>query len=434
MKFRKSTSKTQKRAKKSRANVIRKENRIVALPSKLPVNDDCLSTIFEFLDVNDLVNIAEADERLVLAATQAFSRRHRNKEIVCNSQNHDTSDRFHENNFASDFLRHFGPFISRLSLTLCGLPGENDKSIQKYCLKSLVNLKLRYCSVDDFESMTKPFSKVKQLEIFHSRLGQRLSKINLWFPALERLELRCVEVIEPKFMEVNFPHLKHLVFIDHPDNIGTFPDRMLRFNPLLKSLELHCEENHNLLKSISKHLVLLEELEFWPQNNFMDIWPLKYRCETIKKFTLDITDSAKHLLGVPFELVNLEELTIYGFNRFQDIILDFVNECKTLTKLKLIPSNDFENGLNFDNVQTIIQQLPELIELEFSPQGFTRFRPKYLFEGNHLQRVHLLFVHRPSFWRWDGRKIEDEYMIGQMKFVCPGLFYGVSFIRKEKLF
>lgn len=118
-------------------------------------------------------------------------------------------------------------------------------------------------------------------------------------------------------------------------------------------------------------MVQLEEFTLWSESGSENIWPLKYRYETIKKFTLNPYDSAVFQLGFPFEFENLQELTL---NEISDVKV-------IMTKIKWLkkPYNDSlqcdvkeYNDFNYDDMQRIIQQLPGLVELEFCARKFTQ--------------------------------------------------------------
>lgn len=410
---------------------------IEPIPLKLvDINNDCLQSIFELLSVRDLINVAEADDQFIPAATEVYSRRHRKKSVEVLhslvSYEHKGGIKLGKN-LAPACFRHFGHLISDLSINFQDQRDiEIELSVGKYCQKSLHSLKLKFCDENHFETMKKPFVNVEKLTIIGGELGRKLLQVNLWFPNLVSLKLIEVELIEPKLIEVNLPRLQHLTIYECMFLSSQTVSKVVRFNPQLKSLILRCNYDVDLLHSVAIHLVQLEKLTLWtPADRFLRFYGHTIRFETVTEFTLN----AMHTIGdfvhyLPFEFDRVQKLKLNGLNRFDGHILNFIGECGSVSKLNLVPSIRYIDDLIFDDVEWIIRQLPELIELEFCADDFTQMElSQLLTDSKKLKRVHLMFVQQP-LWDTEWFAGEDEWTAEMQRIDILGCFHEVNGINE----
>lgn len=371
----------------------------------IEINDHCLWHMFEFLDANELVSIAEAHERFIPVAISVFQRLYRKKKkliVKLDSVLPQTINAFvcpaAEN--IEPLIRHFGHLISNALINFLGEKHVDIETLlQEFCADSMVELDLIYCDENDFQSIIKPFTKVEKLQIVESTLSQPLSQINIWCPNIQRLELICVKLTQPQLLEVNFPHLKHLEIynreLDLP--IGTVCET-LRKNPQLKILTLLCDHDRDFIESLSRNVCGLEVLELWaPKDRFLNFHDYKYHFGMVKKFTLNAWSSrGDFLVNIPFTFDALQELTLDGFNQFKGQILDFVMQCKMVKNLKLVPYVEDWDDLMPADLRKIIDALPMLTELEFCADAFVVDDViELLNESKKLNNVILLFMEMP---------------------------------------
>lgn len=409
-------SKTLKRSREQGGN--QKKRRIDRVPLKLvDINDDCLQSIFKYLSVDDLINVAEADDQLIPAAAEVFSRFHRKKQFDVVPEILRPSDDGCQKllmDKAKNCLTHFGQHVSDLSIQFKDHREiEIERLIQKHCITSLRNLKLIFCEKNYFGAMRKPFVNVEKLAIVDSRLGLKMLHMNHWFPNLVSLELFHVNLNHPEITEVNFPQLKNLVVWDEFFELPSTVVTMVGHHPQLKSLKLRCDIDDHLLQSISEHLVQLEELTMWDQ--FTGFEDHKYRFETVTKFTLNEpllgpgTPTGTVLLVFP----NLSELTFNGFVYLNGSALNFLAECKNLSKLTCVPSIEYPNELFSEYPENIVWQLPKLVQVEFCGDDFEESDLiEMLSKGKTLQRVHCFFRRgAPEWWNSGWAAVEAEWVV-----------------------
>lgn len=387
--------------------LIPKRRKIAAVALQLvDINYDCLRRIFEFLDVNDLINVAEADDNFIAAATDVFLQRLRKA----------TSKISVESDIFATCLSHFGHISPGISVGFGQIhDSEWQKNIEKYCRKSLHHLNVHNLNENHFERIQKPFINVRKLVISESTLGRKMSQMNLWFPNLVCLNLYDVNLTQPKFMEVNLPKLKHLTIGD-ARNLPYPPLlKMLRFNPQLKSLSLTCHYDAQLLQSISEHLVQLAELELCvPNDRFVSFGNKKSLFTTVKKFTLNDWSPSQLIYCLPFEFKGLEELVINGLNQSRGLLLKLICECQQLIKLKIYPSVhvSMHNSLSIDDFTLIFQQLSKLNKVKLRASYFNQAALTQLLTNvPNIKHVQLLFPCSP-YWSWSWWMDDDWAEIG----------------------
>lgn len=345
------------------------------------INDHCLWHTFEFLDADDLVNIAEAHARFVPVATSIFRRLYRKtKQLVVDfgllpsHQNHHPTSLCPADENIEPLFRHFGHLITDVLVNfLGGKHVEIETLLQEHSADSLLKLDLAFCGSDDFASINKPFPKLEKLQVIESTLNQNVSQLNIWFPNIQHLELVYVTLSQPDLLEVNLPQLKHLEIYNYDVELPIETIReMLRKNPQLTSLKLLSEYGVSFIESLSQNLPALEVLELWaPADRFSSFNDAKFHFASVKKFTLNACSSrGDFLVNVPFTFDALEELVFDGFNQFKGQILDFVMQCKMVKNLKLVPYVDDWDDLMLDDLRKIFDALPQLTALEFCADTF----------------------------------------------------------------
>lgn len=369
----------------------------------MDLNDDCLEHIFEFLNLQDLVNIAETDDVFSPAAISVYSRNRRTKKKVfvnlspiCCGQT-DCVDV--ETNFDC-FFRHFGHLTSHLLVNALGSNGTKiEESLQKYCLNSLRHLDLAFCDATDFEQIDKPFPHVEELTVIESKLGEKMSQLNFWFPCLNRLELVYTSLSRSDYFEVNFPNLTHLeIYTQELDIPSSTMRELFRLNPQLKTLLLLYDYDMEFLQFMNQCLPQLEELEIWaPENRFLTFGDQKVHFKMMKKFILNASSRrGDFVVNVPFQFTGLNELTLDGFNQFKDHLLPFIRNCTNISKLKLVPFIEDWDDLKYDDLKNVIEIMPNLVDLEFCADTIAMDDIVELLSNNkNLQLLHLLFIELP---------------------------------------
>lgn len=404
VKMQKAEKRTQEEATDAECNP--KKQKVDAIPLRLvDINDDCLQMIFEFLNLDDLVNVAEANESFIPAAVAVFSRFHRNKEFKASlflKPELMIDDISLQEDAAAAFFRHFGHRLLQLSIHFYYQHSTTfEKMILQYCTDSLTKLHLYIPDGNNFNAIRKPFTMVEKLHMSHGLLGKQLSQISIWFPNLTTLELVSVNLFQLETIDLKLPRLKHLLIALTNLSQSTIC-KILRANQQLESLVLRCDYDVHLLQTISRHLPQLEELGLWPPTDgFQSFGDQKFCFDHLKKFTLCCL--WRSIENISFTFTNLHELNLIGFDRFDEQISDFAKKFKSINKLSLASFYAVDdNNLLDKDLNSIVKSLPNLTELELSANLFTAdYIVQFLFkcDGN-LKTVRLLFNEPPKWYQF----------------------------------
>lgn len=388
----------------------------------IDINDHCLWHMFEFLDVDALVNISETNERFTPVAISVYRLLYRrtNKLVVnlgtAKYQPNDCSLCPADENIEA-FFRHFGHLITNAFINCMGERHVDSYKIgrllQTFCADSMVQLDLALCDENDFQTIEKPFAKLEKLTIIEATLNEKLSQLNVWFPHIHSLELINVTLVRPELFEVNFPRLKNVeIYVEESKLPIQIIGKMLCQNPQLKSLSLLCDYDLNFIERLSQNVPALEELELWmPADRFLNFQNQKIPFGAVKKFTLNSCMSrGNFLVDIPFAFDGLQELKFDGFNQFKGQIFEFIVQSTELTKLKLVPYVDDWDDLTLDDVHTIIEMLPKLSELEFCADSFVVDDViQLLANSRKLDTVTLLFMRMPFFCEYFQNEIQSDW-------------------------
>lgn len=218
------------------------EPAIVQQPTKIiDLNDDCLVEIFNHLDLQNLFNVAVANEWLRPAAAMVYKRKfgakmveiyriHPTRRITRASVRNKSPVRFaapKEWKYSIDirsprlcfqYIRCFGPSIAHLTIdyneSWSKLYDYLHRYINEYCAESLTEFGFWLKTNYPIEQFVKPFVSVERVNIWYGEFGEQLPKFVEWFPRLHHLELHNVG-LNHRFIAVHFQHLEHLCIDDH---------------------------------------------------------------------------------------------------------------------------------------------------------------------------------------------------------------------------
>lgn len=325
-------------------------------PLKLDdINNDCLALIFAYLDLEDLVNVAETSSCFIPSVQSVFLQKHRNKKCALSPFGWTSDSIVITKSFAVPFFCHFGQYVSDLLIDCMSEYSEEvEEAVLTHCSSSLVNLDLAYLSTDCFNTISEPFESIETLKLSYGILSQKMSAVNTWFPNLTSLELLNVKLIDPTCLENNFHSLKVLLIYNGESTLPqSVIEGMLRLNPQVKILSCRqIEYDISLIRAISERLPLLEVLELWtPDDRFWSFRNQQFTFENVKKFTLySFYNGPYSIECMPFHFGKLETLTLDVFNHYQDHLLDFVMQNKDLTKLSLVRLKKYSKEIDDKNI------------------------------------------------------------------------------------
>lgn len=215
------------------------------------VNTDCLENIFERLNIKDLLNVADANKWLRVAAVSAYRHKFGQKAVNLSGLNSSvTGINCTSNEVITyglkkilQFVRCFGPVIQKLCINYSWSSRKNytrlDRYVNEFCAETLNELEYREKRTILMEMPVKLFTNVDYLDIFESNLGNQFGEIMKSFPNVRHMKLYPVRIIGNS-IEINIPHLVKLSIdlnfaktnrINHKNVV-----EMVHMNPQLRSL------------------------------------------------------------------------------------------------------------------------------------------------------------------------------------------------------
>lgn len=295
------------------------------------LNDDCLLKIFELLELEDHLNIANANKYLNPAASWIFNKTQGEKTIFLEDFHIGTRTPIVVSrekiyirglNTAFKFLRCFGRCITKLEVNYFGITMQNYAHIirylKNYCATSLTEIKL-FNAPEFLKNTQTSFPKVESVRADGGNLGSDLAKFAEWFPELRRLELVCDE----ECGYASFPHLENLSV------------QIQNFDPILDSdwLETGIAQlirlNHlqSLCISFSVPVKFINFLEI------IGIQPLLTKL-TIRWGIKPIPIHKRNLARFVYALPSLIELNLRCFELTVDAAVAFIRQLKFLKKFE----------------------------------------------------------------------------------------------------
>lgn len=217
----------------------------------LDVNDHCLEHILSYLELGDLLNVAQTSKLLLPVARTAYARKYGKKSVSvrtvrtlnCVPKFEIVEKRIRVNSFSNrlKILRCFGGVISKLEIQYWGTSRDQqvalDDYIRKYCAASVIK-------IDGNSS------------------GATMPNFSKCFPNVQCLELHECNTANLTHTAAHLSLLEHLTIWNEEPQREKIPTNVIRSNPQLKSLKLHWNVDLNLLRTCSEHLEELESLDF----------------------------------------------------------------------------------------------------------------------------------------------------------------------------
>lgn len=372
------------------------------------LNEDVQLQILESLDLADLLAIAQTNKRLSSLAEYVFQRKYSNKMIKLEERNSSFKEDgkityVHRADAILSILKRFGPLISNLGLEYGKhiysfenrtMVSSINQLINLKCSETLIQIEIDTNYESFFDDMTRPFKQVENVTIRgeFEKLGNANMTLVEMFPAMKRLSLGCVQVIDRSIIGLKFPHLEHLhigMFINAYYFNETDVETMLKNNPHIRSFKLGSADR-KFLPTVNELLPNLESLEL---ENYNSQSNAEYTDETYFKSVSIVTIYPWYYSGpnnVRFE--NLTELHTDAFSQFENYHreVDLLKKVKTLKKLYI------DIGCyDFDQLQTLMR----------APSNLTEFRTKLCTEVTDENIVEFL-RNNPGLEKFQFRKVE----------------------------
>lgn len=383
----------------------------VAIAYRTMISDDqtkitdmpqlCLEHIFMYLDLEDLLNVVDANKYLWLAAQMPFSRKYTGRKIDIdrtvgykyreyprNLYVWDTSIKIYDLKMTFQLLRSFGQMITELELVY-GPWFEKDRHSQEYhhilsyiyefCAESLSKVSF---SPLIWEYLEKPFLNVEDVTIHQS--FSETSDLNTIFPKLHDLRFLdrlCSRYNNLSVVSVHCPNLHSIVFPLGSAN-KAFSDVLLS-NSHIKSLEIFNVgvKNFSCLNYVKDTLRSLESLDIHFDNDlFENCDPIYFK--TLKRLkVINYPIHTWELPDIPLLSDQLKEFILEGDSLYCHSFYDFLSQNPTIEKL--IFNQGFYSTVKYRTLRGIVRgiyffldivrlknALPSLKEIVFIPKCF----------------------------------------------------------------
>lgn len=179
------------------------------------LNDDCLESIFNHLNFDDLLNVGRSSTRLLYAVRVVFKRKFSDKVQIKLTRDDSVpfKDVQHEIQ-CQRLISVFGDFITSIRITVdCYFPPGSYPHNQEYVrmceriierffrhsLRALVDIELIGFPKDWLNKFSKPLPEVESVAFYCCDLRDRPLLLSEIFPKLKVLKMGCCNHTELKF-------------------------------------------------------------------------------------------------------------------------------------------------------------------------------------------------------------------------------------------
>lgn len=376
------------------------------------LNDDCLIEIFLYLNIDEMVCVAEASERFAESARAAFACKYAKDPVaVTNFDGMKTAQSLS----STKLLRHFGGLIKKLRVKYHSdfhrFDSELENAICKYG-ENMNEIELVNCDSLAFMQIQKqPFSSIEKVLFTRCALGRFVFEFNQWFPnarSLDFVNSKMFHSNDAKCIEQHFSKLEHLGIVNPREgddrlkyrdvsrsqleshinrHIFTNTNLMaaIDWNPQLKSLKLrHNNDNGrsnqsqyrfgikitgHVLTQVNTKLPLLESLDLTITQ--MGLLPNFNRSQlyfkNLKRLSIHFCSSFL-LQYLPIKTSQLDELILSG-EELDDECSLFILRQKQCRKLTL--SGEWDDDECFNDAMKAIKGLTTLEHIELPYNGLT---------------------------------------------------------------
>lgn len=319
------------------------------------LNEKCLMQICDFLNFTDLLNVANATQKMCKAAGEIYAKKYANKLVKYNGNaintkglEIDVTDDTIEINEARSclkMLRAFGAIFTRLKLNFLGIGPRRSTAISRImnecCANTLIDLDWHNCPKDSMKYATKKFQKLENLCVVSGNFGVEMCQITYFFPNLHRLEITDVEVADRNCIERTFHGLLHMKLSIESRKGVDFLKRNIKtamnLNPQLTSFSIGYGCDVKLLEYMNDQLPKLKTLEIQkPRKKFYDDKEEKVHFKLVRNLRLDASDSKESFTNIPFTFRCLKRFQLNASFLHRNKWIDFAVQNQKLVELKLL--------------------------------------------------------------------------------------------------
>lgn len=328
----------------------------------------CLELILPYLDISDLVSVADSNKQMRGVAELTFSRKFgRNFFMFYTKTQHvlKSTERTTHLDIQSVFgvLRCFGHLISKLFLDyyfssplFCS---RLDLYIIKYSINYVKELEI-YGYEYALKNIQKPFPNVENIRLILCDLDKSSTKFNDWFPKLRSLEfardfLVCTKIDDQSCIAAHFPNLEHLsVHVTNDSEIPGFRKEnilvALKLNPKIRSLCLNSLDYNLPFKFFRKISETCECLEVLEINGCLSEFNEMIHFKRVKTFSIYPIGCV--ITSIPFTFDALEMFNWNVPSLLAEFIFDFIQNNPSITKFSFC--NSFNSPVNIENANLTV--------------------------------------------------------------------------------
>ncbi|XP_055304290.1 uncharacterized protein LOC129569476 isoform X1 [Sitodiplosis mosellana] len=296
------------------------------------LNSYCLEHIFNYLELPDLVNVADSNSKLRSDCELPFIRNYRSKKVQMMRYGGWSTHLTYSNWFRIDtstisirnmiaclkLLRHFGHLLTNLSINFDeSMPAhcaEVERYIHDNCAESLVEIDFGYAQQSTFSTIKKPFSKIEKVSFSDSELGKEICEFNKWFPNMRHLHFNmCDTIADLRCIEKPIPNLKHLELHINGCDKGFQKLNVLECLRLNQNLQIFALSNSfdgTFFELASRYLQNLQHLQInTSQESYFHNVDSRIRFENVK-FLFIVSSRNEIIPKIPFTYGRLEMFNI----------------------------------------------------------------------------------------------------------------------------
>lgn len=467
-------------------------------PSLLDLNDDCLLHTIEYLNLDDLITIADVCTRLRENAQTHFAQSKfknlsvglKNRSLKC------VLLTCMEKQLITNVLQIFGSHLSHLNVCLDfgnRFHTRLFELIHQYCFAAPIDLAIRKSRATDENEMLRIlrplFSNLRRMEVRDCHLSERFISV-LAECALELRELSFeygTKIIINQSIHgfsLKFRKLQSIAFASYSLNMA-YVQHFLKCNPQLKHIRYFEHSSSSSLQSIAGYITQMESVNYWSYDEKSAVhgkfFGLMSNLKSLNLFTNK--NSGIFLQSILREIaatnVPLEHLNLVGMVCSADVN-PLVDEFVKLKNLKSLCFT-IDVHLTFPNLINVCQHLSELSEIYIHyPNSRVKLMPDQLVKiiriGENLknfevfadfalnekitinqqfvtdlativnkrqQRTHLKMILCNELYEYDGKSTNDvvnaqekllSLYIQKTSFENHQLFIGCKYLQETKWF
>lgn len=371
------------------------------------LSDYCLAQIFKYLNLYDLLNVAESNTILQYAAGVVFQQDYGAKIVRIKNITKMNCLAYEKLEFCigdyiidpikfQSFLLNFGDVISAIEICYSDYKGQNSYQqtfkkifdvISNHSLETLERLQFMYFPRGWLNKFSKPLLSVKTVNFIECHLDDKASLLTRVFPKLHNLSIVCHGSTQHNQIIAHFPDLKALelvTYVKRNESLAEF-ETFLNINPQLPVLQLKIYGTSNEWSLV----------KFVADNSEFERFDLCYhefsQHERVhfKKLKHVRVWSANVTTGFPFIFDQLEILhisqnkidqvdeIITRNRKLNEIVLSSDNLCsiiKSSKELRRLPKVTFyfarmQRGSNFDDLVEFLNKKSSAQKIALCFQG-----------------------------------------------------------------